>query len=143
MLQQLTKTSLEGDLPAQQFGSPVTAFSKEEALVAYMGIAAHMGYNFSPQRKDGKMVHHIKDTSAVQQISKGEGVGAADSAASSSQSKSSSSAASAKYAESTMAAAMGFHTDAQGDALGLLCLQQAPEGGESRWVRFVYCYDIS
>jgi hypothetical protein len=37
------------------------------------------------------------------------------------------------YAESTMSAAMGFHTDAQGDALGLLCLRQAPEGGESRW----------
>jgi len=33
-----------------------------------------------------------------------------------------------------MAAAMGFHTDAQGDALGLLCLQQAPEGGESSLV---------
>ena len=136
MIQQHTKSSLEDELPGKQFGSPVVAFSKEEALVAYMGIAAHMGYNSSPQRKDGKMVHHIKDTSAVQQILKGEGVGAADaSAAGSSKSKSSSSAASAKYAESTMAAAMGFHTDAQGDALGLLCLQQAPEGGESRYVK--------
>lgn len=132
MVQQHTETSQGKDLPAQQFGSPVTAFSKEEALVAYMGIAAHMGYNFSPQRKDGKMVHHIKDTSAG--TTKGKGVGAADSAAGSSSSSSSSRSASAKYAESTMAAAMGFHTDAQGDALGLLCLQQAPEGGESSLV---------
>eukprot|EP00878_Enallax_costatus_P011738 GHUV01012254.1.p1 GENE.GHUV01012254.1~~GHUV01012254.1.p1 ORF type:complete len:229 (+),score=53.92 GHUV01012254.1:239-925(+) len=85
-------------------GLPMDKWTKTEAFVAYMGISAHMGYNFSPQRKDGKMVHHLKALN-------GGGV---------------------QYAESTQSAAMGFHTDAQGDALGLLCLQQAEEGGESR-----------
>lgn len=84
-------------------GLPMHMWSKEDAIVAYMGVAAHMGYNFSPQRKDGKMVHHIKALNGGVQ-----------------------------YAESTQSAAMGFHTDAQGDVLGLLCLRQAPEGGESR-----------
>lgn len=80
-----------------------SSWSREVALVAYMGVAAHMGYNFSPQRKDGKMVHHIKALNGG-----------------------------AQYAESTQSAAMGFHTDAQGDLLALMCLQQAAEGGESR-----------
>lgn len=84
-------------------GLPMGVWSQEQALVAYMGVAAHMGYNISPQRKDGKMVHHIKALSGG-----------------------------AQYAESTQSAAMGFHTDAQGDTLSLLCLQQAAEGGESR-----------
>jgi hypothetical protein len=88
-------------------GLPVEELGQQGALVAYMGIAASMGYRNSPQRKDGKMVHHIKALNAA--------VGAGST-----------------YAESTMSAAMGFHTDAQGDALGLLCLRQAPEGGESR-----------
>jgi len=86
-------------------GLPMELWSKEAALVAYMGVAAHMGYNFSPQRKDGKMVHHIKAVNGG-----------------------------AQYAESTQSAAMGFHTDAQGDVLGLLCLQQAAGGGESSLV---------
>lgn len=84
-------------------GLPMGEWSKEVVLVAYMGVAAHMGYNFSPQRKDGKMVHHIK------------AIGGG-----------------ARYAESTESGAMGFHTDAQGDVLGLMCMQQAAEGGESR-----------
>lgn len=66
-------------------GLPMDKWTKVEALIAYMGVAAHMGYNFSPQGKDGRLVHHIK-------VLNGGGK---------------------QCSKSPQSAAMGFHSDAQ------------------------------
>eukprot|EP00195_Chlamydomonas_chlamydogama_P006396 CAMPEP_0202899004 /NCGR_PEP_ID=MMETSP1392-20130828/7365_1 /ASSEMBLY_ACC=CAM_ASM_000868 /TAXON_ID=225041 /ORGANISM="Chlamydomonas chlamydogama, Strain SAG 11-48b" /LENGTH=445 /DNA_ID=CAMNT_0049585087 /DNA_START=78 /DNA_END=1415 /DNA_ORIENTATION=- len=95
-------------------GMPVKEWSEWQCLAAYMGIGAHLGYR-GPQSKDGKLVNHVKMVYPK--------AGAAPSAAPSTR----------PMREHAHNLEFGFHTDAQADVLGLLCIRQAREGGVSGW----------
>ncbi|KAI8474556.1 MAG: hypothetical protein J3K34DRAFT_492822 [Monoraphidium minutum] len=93
---------------------------ESEALAAYLGVCAHVGAP-GPQWKCGRLVTHVtsKGATAVQNV-----------------------AASAHGPEAfNRADAFEMHNDSCADVLGLMCIRQAAEGGESAFCSALAVYN--
>ncbi|KAK1526849.1 taurine catabolism dioxygenase TauD [Colletotrichum paranaense] len=88
-------------------GLPVESWTTRQASIAYLGIGSYIGRRLS-QNRQGHMLGHIKDLSEGKEVN-GEG---------------------RIYRTQK---AQTYHTD-ESDIVGLLCLHQAMEGGESQVV---------
>lgn len=97
----------------QMRGLPVNAMTRRQAAIAFFGIGTHFGELLS-QNAAGHVLGHVKDL----------GLDYDDPLVRGYQTK----------------VAMGFHTD-QCDWVGLLCLNTAQSGGESRIVSAVTLYN--
>lgn len=93
-------------------GFPIDELDREEALIAYMGIGSYLGEKMA-QNKYGHVLGHVKDI--------GEDYGSSG----------------RSYNTS---AEIRFHSDAC-DYVGLLCLQTAKQGGQSRVASSVTVYN--
>jgi hypothetical protein len=93
-------------------GFPVDELTREEVLVAYMGIGSYLGERMA-QNKYGHVLGHVKDL--------GEDYGGSG----------------RSY---NTRAEIRFHSDAS-DYVGLLCLQTAKKGGQSRVASSVTVYN--
>lgn len=93
-------------------GFPIDELTREEALIAYMGIGSYLGEKMA-QNKHGHVLGHVKDL----------GLDYGD--------------AGRSYNTS---AEIRFHSDAS-DYVGLMCLQTAKAGGQSRVASSVTVYN--
>jgi hypothetical protein len=96
-------------------GLPVQNWTTRQASIAYLGIGSYMGRRLS-QNRQGHMLGHIKDLAEGKEVN-GEG---------------------RIYRTQK---AQTYHTD-ESDIVGLLCLQQAIEGGESQVVSTHHIYNV-
>ncbi len=94
-------------------GFPVDAFDREETAIAYLGLGCYLGTPMS-QNKHGHILGHVKDLGGDYGDAKTRG-----------------------YMTN---AEMRFHSDGC-DYVGLLCLQTAKSGGESRVASSVTVYN--
>ena len=94
-------------------GVPVASYSRAQSALAFWGIGLHLGLPVS-QNADGHLLGHVKDIGGDYGDAKTRGY--------------------------TSSAAMGFHTD-RCDYVGLMCLQPAKQGGESRIASSVTLYN--
>ena len=92
---------------------PVDRFDREEAAIAYLGLGAHLGNRMS-QNREGHILGHVKDLGGDYADPKTRGY--------------------------MTRAEMLFHSDGC-DYVGLLCLQGARSGGESRVASSVAVYN--
>ena len=94
-------------------GLPAQRWSEWQNLAAYLGLAAHIGYR-TPWNKQGSLISHIKVAPGAKFVQGG---------------------SDGKSAQQGHATNLEFdwHTDAQADVLGLLCISQAKSGGVSGW----------
>ncbi|EFN59759.1 hypothetical protein CHLNCDRAFT_56551 [Chlorella variabilis] len=100
-------------------GLPAQRWSEWQNLAAYLGLAAHIGYR-TPWNKQGNLISHIKAAQGFKVAPGAKFVqGGSD----------------GKSAQQGHATNLEFdwHTDAQADVLGLLCISQAKSGGVSGW----------
>jgi len=88
-------------------GLPVDHWTKKQSIMVYWGMAAYWG-EARPQSRKGAMVEHVKAAGVASK-------GGAD-----------------PGRPQHSPVAHSYHTDSA-DAVALLCLQQAPEGGLSSW----------
>ena len=93
-------------------GFPVDRLSREETAIGYLGLGAHLGERVS-QNKYGHILGHVKDLGGTND------------------------ATTRGYLTREE---MWFHTDST-DFVGLLCLQSAKSGGESRIASSVTVYN--
>jgi hypothetical protein len=94
-------------------GVPVADYSRAQSALAFWGIGLHLGRPVS-QNAEGHLLGHVKDIGGDYSDAKTRGY--------------------------TSSAAMGFHTD-RCDYVGLMCLQPAKQGGESRIASSVALYN--
>lgn len=94
-------------------GLPVDRYSKEESAIAYLGIGAQLG-GFRSQNAKGHLLGHVRDLGAdISQVE-------------------------TRYYQTNRG--LEYHTDSC-DVVGLLCLNTAKSGGESRIVSSVTVYN--
>ncbi|KAF4871860.1 Taurine hydroxylase-like protein SAT17 [Colletotrichum siamense] len=96
-------------------GLPVHRWTTRQASIAYLGLCSYIGRRLS-QNRQGHMLGHIKDLAEGKEIN-GEG---------------------RIYRTQK---AQTFHSD-ESDIVGLLCLHQAMEGGQSQVVSTHHIYNI-
>ncbi|KAJ3338770.1 hypothetical protein HDU93_009084 [Gonapodya sp. JEL0774] len=84
-------------------GFPVKSWTREQSAIIFIGIGAHIG-DLVPQNKKGHILGHVKDLKVDPNAP-----------------------ATRRYMTN---ARQGFHTD-ECDIVSLLCVETAPEGGES------------
>lgn len=96
-------------------GLPVRSWTTRQASIAYLGLGSYIGRRVS-QNRQGHMLGHIKDLSEGKEVN-GEG---------------------RIYRTQK---AQTFHSD-ESDIVGLLCLRQAMEGGESQVVSTHEIYNV-
>ncbi|KAI8265351.1 Taurine hydroxylase-like protein SAT17 [Colletotrichum sp. SAR11_239] len=96
-------------------GLPVHRWTTRQASIAYLGLGSYIGRRLS-QNRQGHMLGHIKDLAEGKEIN-GEG---------------------RIYRTQK---AQTFHSD-ESDIVGLLCLHQAMEGGQSQVVSTHHIYNI-
>ncbi|KAH8655495.1 hypothetical protein BX600DRAFT_385354 [Xylariales sp. PMI_506] len=96
-------------------GLPVHSWTTRQASIAYLGIGSYIGRRLS-QNRQGHMLGHIKDLAEGREAN-GEG---------------------RIYRTHK---AQTYHTD-ESDIVGLLCLHQAMEGGESQVVSTHHIYNV-
>lgn len=94
-------------------GLPVERYGKGDSAIAYLGIGAHLG-SFRSQNAKGHLLGHVRDMGA--DISQ----------------------AKTRYYQTNRG--LEYHTDSC-DIVGLLCLQTAKSGGESRIISSVTIYN--
>jgi hypothetical protein len=94
-------------------GFPLEAMSREEQIIAYLGLGTYLGRTM-PQNKEGHVLGHVKDIGGDYSDPNTRG-----------------------YMTN---AEMRFHTD-PADYVGLLCLHTAKRGGESRIASSVTVYN--
>ncbi|KAH8879204.1 Clavaminate synthase-like protein [Thozetella sp. PMI_491] len=96
-------------------GLPVEQWTTRQASIAYLGIGSYFGHRLS-QNRQGHMLGHIRDLAEGKEVN-GEG---------------------RIYRTQK---AQTYHTD-ESDIVGLLCLHQAMEGGESQVVSSHHIYNV-
>lgn len=94
-------------------GVPVASYNRAQSALAFWGIGLHLGRPLS-QNAEGHLLGHVKDIGGDYSDARTRGY--------------------------TSSAAMGFHTD-RCDYVGLMCLQPARKGGESRIASSVALYN--
>lgn len=96
-------------------GLPVQKWTTRQSSIAYLGLGSYIGRRLS-QNRQGHMLGHIKDLAEGKEVN-GEG---------------------RIYRTQK---AQTYHTD-ESDIVGLLCLHQAMEGGESQVVSSHHIYNV-
>jgi hypothetical protein len=94
-------------------GFPVGELSREEIAIGYLGLGSHLGERF-PQNAQGHLLGHVKDLGGSNKDPSTRGYMTREE--------------------------MWFHTDST-DFVGLLCLQTAKSGGQSRVASSVTLYN--
>ena len=103
-------------------GLDVEGWTKKDSITAYWGMAAYWGVA-RPQSRKGAMVEHVKAAGVIPKADSNPNPGAAAAPADPGRPQHS-------------PVAHSYHTDSA-EAVSLLCLAQAPEGGLSSWASSV------
>lgn len=115
-------------------GIPVERMTERQAVMAYMGLGAHIGYR-GPQSKKGNLVSHVK-LHYNEDFGEKEAAAAKAAAAAGLKVQHGGPDGLGKNAHMKGHAnnlEFDWHTDGQADILALLCVAQAKEGGVSGW----------